>query len=71
MDNQFKHALPELDCKKGIDSISLLMSINIPYYTIYFPTTMYSCNKLKVLNKKSPLIDGFIQFLYGKCIITW
>ena len=40
VDNQFKHALPELDCKKGIDSVSLLMPLNIPYYTIYFPTTM-------------------------------
>ena len=40
VDNQFKHALPELDCKKGIDSVSLLMPLNIPYYTIHFPTTM-------------------------------
>ena len=46
MDNQFKHALPESDCKKGIDSVTLL-SLNISYYTTYFPTTMYSCNKQK------------------------
>ena len=26
----------------------------------------YSCNKQKVLNKKSPLTEVFIQFLYGK-----
>ena len=42
------------------------MYLNTPYYTKYFPTTMYSCNKQKVLNKKSPLIEGFIQFLYGE-----
>ena len=31
MDNPLKHALPGLDCKKGIDSLSLFMPLNIPY----------------------------------------
>lgn len=64
MDNPLKHALPGLDCKKGIDYLSLFMPLNIPYYTFVFPN--YSCNKQKVLNKKSPLTEVFIQFLYGK-----
>ena len=55
--------------KKLLLLLLFLLSLLLLYYIIfllYFPTTMYSCKKQKVLNKISPLIEGFIQCLYGK-----